>query len=76
MKVTMRSAAPTVRYAPTVLADGRVTELGVFVGTKNYWYETFMAMEIHIIFFCIIVPDNIRMKYNIYFVKHNYFIIY
>jgi hypothetical protein len=62
MKVTMRSAAPTVPYAPTLLADGCVTELGIFVGTKNYWYETFMAMEIHIILFCIIALDYIRMK--------------
>jgi len=75
MKVTMRSAAPTVRCAPTLLADGCVTELGIFVGTKKNWYEIFMAKEIHIIFFCISALDNIRKKYNIYFVKHNYFIL-
>jgi len=62
MKVTMRSAAPTLRYAPTLLAEGHVTELGIFVGTKSYWYETFIAMEIHIIFFCISALDNIKMK--------------
>jgi hypothetical protein len=62
MKVTMSSAAPTVRYAPTLLAEGHVTELGIFVGTKNYRYEIFMAMEIHITFFCISALDNIKMK--------------
>jgi len=58
----MRSDAPTVRCAPTLLADGYITELGIFVGTKNYWYETFMAMEIHIIFLCISALDNIKLK--------------
>ena len=72
----MKSAAPTVRYVLTLLADGCVAELGIFVGTKNYWYEIFMAMGIHIIFFYIIALDNIKMKQNIYFVKHNSFILY
>jgi len=58
----MRSAAPTVRYAPKSLADGCLTELGIFVGTKNCRYEIFMAMEIHITFFCISAIDNIKMK--------------